>query len=78
MKNIELTIIKKVLAAYGGEVARHDPSGKEQKLEVRLPDDARTYRYHFANHRRDPDRVMRRDLLRALNRERAKREKPPL
>ena len=77
-KNRELDTITDLLAEYGGKVARHDPSGKERKLEVLLPDDPRTYRYHFANGRKDPARVFKRDFLKAINRERDKRRKPRL
>jgi hypothetical protein len=74
-KNRELAAIKNLLDTYGGKVVRHDPSGKEQKLEVSFQDDSRSYRYHFANRRKDPVRVFERDFRRAINREREKRQK---
>jgi hypothetical protein len=77
-RNKELKAITDLLREHGGKVSRHDQSGKEQKIEVALPDDPRTYRYHFANGRKDPVRVFRRDFLKAINLERAKRKKPRL
>ena len=76
--NKELKAIADLLREHGGKVFRHTQSGKEQKLEAKLPDDPQSYRYHFANRRKEPVRVFERDFLRAINKERRKREKPPL
>ncbi len=75
-KDSEYNAIRMLLKEYGGRVLRHTQRGKERKAVISLPDDPDTYLYAFANGRQDRTTVYRRDLVRAINRQRDIRNLP--